>query len=56
MLTDSAKVSAAGNIVSLNLNFPADKALLILNKQLDRRDHERELRAQTNAPPKTNDK
>jgi len=56
VLTDSAKVSATGNIVSLNLNFPADKALLLLNKQLDRRDHERELRAQTNAPPKTNDK
>jgi len=56
VLTDSAKVSAAGNIVSLNLNFPADKALLILNKQLDRRDNERKLRAQTNAPPDTNSK
>jgi hypothetical protein len=56
LLTDSAKVSATGNIVSLNLNFPADKALLILNTQLDRRDHEREIRAQTNAPPKTDDK
>ncbi len=56
VLTDSAKVSAAGNIVSLKLNFPVDKALLILSNQLDRRDHERELRAQTNAPAKTNDK
>jgi hypothetical protein len=56
LLTDSAKVSATGNIVSLNLNFPADKALLILSTQLDRRDHERDLRAQTNAPPKTDDK
>jgi hypothetical protein len=57
LLTDSAKVSAAGNIVSLNLNFPADKALVILNKLLDRRDQQRELRAQTtNAPPATTDK
>jgi hypothetical protein len=56
LLTDSAKVSATGNIVSLNLNFPADKALLILSTQLDRRDQEREIRAQTNAPPKTTDK
>jgi hypothetical protein len=56
LLTDSAKVSAAGNVVSLNLNFPADKALNILSQQLDRRDQERAVRAQTNAPPKTSDK
>ena len=56
LLTDSAKVSAAGNIVSLNLNFPADKALLILSKQLDRRDQKRQLGVQTNAPPETSDK
>jgi hypothetical protein len=55
-LTDSAKVSTAGNTVSLNLSFPVEKALLILNQQLDRRDHERELRRETNAPSATDQK
>jgi hypothetical protein len=55
-LANSAKVSAAGNIVSLSLNYPAEKALLMLNKQLERRDHEREPSHDTNTPSKINEK
>jgi hypothetical protein len=55
-LTDSAKVSTSGNIVSVNLSFPTDKALLLFNKQLERLDRVRDLRDATNAPPATNEK
>ncbi len=55
-LTDAAKVSTAGNIVNLSLSFPAEKALLILKKQVEQRARDHELIRGTNAPSKTKEK
>lgn len=55
-LTDSAKVTTSGNVVNLSLNFPVDRALMLLNQQVERQARERELRRQTNAAPDTSEK
>jgi hypothetical protein len=64
-MAESAKVSTHGQIVSLNLDFPADKAVSLLqsnvvkhlmqqNERERMHDREREQRGTTNAPGTTN--
>ena len=55
-LAESAKVTTSGNTVNLSLSFPADKALLMVNRLLEHHGHGHPNHHGTNAPAKTDDK
>ncbi len=55
-LTDSAKVSTAGDVVSINLSYPADKALALFDKHLPHQDSEHAHHKAKEVPPAAEEK